>query len=73
MEKRQQYIEDRSDFFIMGYRKLINALFVLLLIIILLLGYIIYQHLTRPLPTYFATTIDGRLIEMKPLGESSGN
>lgn len=66
-DKREQYIEDHSSFYMLGYRKLINALFVLLAIIFLLLAFIIYQHFTRPVQKFFATTIDGRLIEITPL------
>ena len=67
VNKREEYINENATFYIAGYRKLINFLFILLVIVFLLLAFIIYQDITRPPPTYFVTTLDGRLIEIEPI------
>lgn len=69
MDKRQQYIQNHSRFFIVGYRKLITLAYALMFIVLCLMGIIIYQHMTRHLPKYFVTTIDGRLVEIHPLNQ----
>lgn len=67
VNKWQDYINEHNAFYTIGYRKLINFLFILLFIIFLLLALIIYQEATRTLPTYFVTTLDGRLIQIQPI------
>lgn len=61
-------IAAHSQFYRNNFRRLHTLAFVLITIAYLMLGFIIYEHLTRPTPQYFVTTSDGRLIEIKPLG-----
>lgn len=56
-----------SQFYRNNFRRLLTFIFVLLVIAYILLGVVVYQHVTRPIPQYFVTTSDGRLIEIKPL------
>lgn len=64
---RQTFIAEQSQFYRDGYRRLFVLVFLLLIVGFGLLGIIIYQHINRPIPKYFATTSDGRLIEIKPI------
>jgi intracellular multiplication protein IcmL len=59
----------RNDFYRDNYRRLVIALVMLLAIIILLLGIIAYQITNRPEPKYFATTVDGRIMQLFPLSD----
>lgn len=62
-------VKHRNDFYRDGYRKLVVALLLALLIIVGLVG-VIYGVLgTRPRPTYFATTDTGRIIPLVPLNQ----
>lgn len=67
MDKRQDYINHNHKFYLMGYRKLLTVAFVLLFFVLILLALIVYQNYARTLPNYFVTTIDGRLVEIKPI------
>ncbi len=66
---RAAIIEQQSNFYRNGFRKLIVAVLVLMVLAYILLGVMIYQHITRPIPQYFVTTSDGRLIEIKSLAQ----
>ncbi len=60
----------RNNFYRDNYRRLVSALLVLLVIIVMLIGTIFYQIINRPEPRYFATTVDGRIMQLFPLSES---
>ena len=49
-----------------NYRLFIWSAIVLLIISFVILGTIFYNKFTQPTPSYFATTSDGRLIEVTP-------
>jgi intracellular multiplication protein IcmL len=60
----------RNNFYRDNYRRLVSALLILLVIVIMLIGTIFYQIMNRPEPRYFATTVDGRIMQLFPLSES---
>lgn len=60
-------IKQQPRFFQINFRRLLNLSYVLLGIIFLLLMLAYYQHIAKPKPHYFATTSDGRLVEITPL------
>lgn len=66
-QARDEIILNQSQFYRNGFRKMLNAVFFLVILAYLLLGFIIYQYLTRPAPQYFVTTSGGRLIEINPV------
>lgn len=66
-QARQQIIATQSQFYRNGFRKILVLVFVLITIAYGLLGFIVYQHMTRPTPQYFVTTSGGRLIEIMPI------
>lgn len=47
-----------------NFRRLLILAFILVFIVFLLMGYILYQHFTKPSPKYFIATSDGRLVEI---------
>ena len=63
---RDQYILEHTDFYLKAFRRLLRAAIFLIVIVIALIALILYQNATRPVIRYFATTIDGRLIEIHP-------
>lgn len=63
---RQAIIAGLSLFYRDGFRRLLTFSFVMVILIFGLLGLIFYQNHTRPTVKYFATTSDGRLIEIVP-------
>jgi len=60
----------RNNFYRDNYRRLVGALLVLLVAIIMLIGTVLYQIMNRPEPRYFATTVDGRIMQLFPLSEA---
>jgi intracellular multiplication protein IcmL len=64
---RLALIGEQSQFYRNNYRRLLYFVLFLIIVAFILLGVIVYQHMTRPVPKYFATTSDGRLIEIQPL------
>lgn len=64
---RREIIAKQSQFYKIGFRRLINFSLFLSIIVILLLGIIFYQIFSRPEMQYFVTTTDGRLIELNPI------
>lgn len=59
----------RNGFYRDGYRKLLSALLVLLVLLFLSLAFNIYQSMSKPEPRYFATTTDGRIMQLFPLSD----
>ena len=59
----------RNGFYRDGYRKLLSALLVLLVLLFLSLAFNIYQSMSKPEPKYFATTTDGRIMQLFPLSD----
>lgn len=66
-QNRKSIIADQNQFYCNNFRRLLNFLFALTILAYLLVGLVVYQHLTRPVSQYFVTTSDGRLIEIKPV------
>lgn len=64
---RVAIVNKHSQFYRNNFRRLLTVMFILLGVGYILLGLIIYQYYTRPEPHYFATTSDGRLIEIQPI------
>lgn len=60
----------RNNFYRDNYRRLVLSLMFLLFIIIFLAGIVFYQIYNRPEPKYFATTTDGRIMQLFPLSEA---
>ena len=59
-----ELIIKRNDFYQRNFRRMLKIVFALLLMFILLLSFVFYQDRTlKPMPRYFPTTPDGRLIE----------
>lgn len=52
----------RNMFYRQNYRFLALAIYILLLLIVFMVGFVFYQRVTWPTPKYFATTPDGRLL-----------
>ena len=48
-----------------NFRRLLKVVIALMLITYLLIGVIVYQHFSRPIPQYFVTTSNGLLFEIK--------
>lgn len=63
---RKEFIAGQAVFYRNGYRRLATLGVVLSIIMILLIAIILYQYFNRPPIKYFATTSDGRLIEIFP-------
>ncbi len=57
----------RNNFYRNNYRRMVSLSMLLCLVIAGLIGFIAYQHYTRPQPQYFATTEDGKLFKIAPL------
>jgi intracellular multiplication protein IcmL len=66
-QDRLAIIAQNNQFYRNNFRRLLMFIFILLILAYALLGIIVYQHISRPIPQYFVTTSDGRLIEIKPL------
>ena len=58
--------QKQPGFYRANYVKLIYICMFLLLLNGLVIGLIFYKHLSIKQPPYFATTADGRLVEIKP-------
>jgi len=66
-----EFIILRNEFYARSYRQVKKIVALLLLILSLLIGFAIYQNNTlKPMPRYFPTTPDGKLIEMPPVNEN---
>lgn len=57
----------RNDFYRDNYRRIVIALFLLLFVILAQAGVIYYLLTHRPLPVYFATTNNGRVMRILPV------
>lgn len=68
-----EVVKLRKDFYRDSYRLVLTVLLVAVIIIVILSGIIAYQASHRPTPTYFATTMDGKLIPMIPLDQPNLN
>lgn len=60
----------RNDFYRDNYRRLVGCVLLLLAIVVLLVSIVFYQIINRPAPKYFATTVDGRIMQLFPLSEA---
>jgi intracellular multiplication protein IcmL len=60
----------RNNFYRDNYRRLVGSLMVLLVVIVSLVGVVFYQIINRPEPKYFATTVDGRIMQLFSLSEA---
>lgn len=59
----------RNNFYRDNYRRLVGALLVSLVVVILLICVILYQVMNPPQSKYFATTVDGRIMQLFPLSQ----
>jgi intracellular multiplication protein IcmL len=57
----------RNDFYRDNYRRVVLAIFLLLVVILAQAGVIYYLLTHRPLPVYFATTNNGRVMRILPV------
>jgi len=57
----------RNSFYRDNYRRAILSLLIMIIINVALVATVIYQLTHRPQPKYFATTKDGRIIQLHPL------
>jgi intracellular multiplication protein IcmL len=64
---RLELVAEQNLFYRNNYRKLLKVSAGIVLLNFILLSIIFYEYYTRPIPKYFATTNDGRLIEISPL------
>ena len=60
----------RNNFYRDNYRRLVGSLMVLLVVVVALVGVVFYQIANRPEPKYFATTVDGRIMQLFSLSEA---
>jgi hypothetical protein len=63
---RLQLVAQDTQFYRKNFRRLLRAVLVLGIISVLLLALIFFIQLNKSSVTYFVTTSDGRLIEIKP-------
>ena len=63
----------RNNFYRDNYRRLMLVCLGLILLVAGLGYWAFYERINQPLPKYFATTYDGKLIALKPLNESNLN
>ncbi len=67
----QELIILRNEFYMRSYAQIKTIIVVLLLICILLIVFSLHQdEVLKPLPKYFPTTPDGRLIDNPPVSEN---
>lgn len=59
----------RNQFYRDKYRQVSLAFLIVLVINLLLAGIIFYKVTNKPKPVYFATTADGKIIELTPLSQ----
>lgn len=64
-----ELVRMRNNFYRDNYRRALAALLLMILINLLLAAGIVYQIMNRPQPQYFATTADGKLIQLSPLND----
>lgn len=57
----------RNNFYQKNYRRMVTFSLFLTLILLGLGGFNFYQYYTRPTPKFFATTEDGKLLQLDPL------
>ncbi len=62
--KREEIASLQSDFYRDKFRKVLRWLIYALGIIFLLIGLIIYLILSKPTPSYYANTTDGKILPM---------
>lgn len=65
-QDRLEIINQQGSFYRNHFRQLLKLGYGLLGLCFCLTLYIFYQYITTPIPSYFATTIDGRMIEIFP-------
>lgn len=66
-ENPSEIVYLRNSFYRDNYRKIVLAVLFLLCINVALLGIIFYQMASKPVPRYFATSDDGRIIPLYAL------
>lgn len=64
---RERQARFHSDFYRDKYHKLLNALIFSCFIILILIAAIIYHVLNQHAPDYYATTLGGQIIPMRPV------
>lgn len=69
VDDASELVRLRNNFYRDNYRRLVGALMVLLMIVVMLVVFIFYQLYKRPESKYFATTTDGRIMQLFPLSE----
>ncbi len=69
VEEALAHVLLRNDFYRDSYHRMLSAFLLLLVVIAGLIGFTYFLYLTRPTPHYFATTPDGKLIEMPALNQ----
>lgn len=62
-----EVIKARKNFYRDYYRNLSGILIGLFVLIIVLNVLIVYLYITRPIPNFYATSMDGKLIQLVPL------
>lgn len=65
----REFVYYRNNFYRDNYRRLILICFMLVSIIIGLIAFAFYLHSSRPVPSFYATTYDGKLIRLTPMNE----
>lgn len=69
-EKREDAVEVirlRNEFYRDSYRKVVGALLICILVVLMLIGALTYMITNPPMPKYFATTTEGRIMPLVPL------
>ncbi len=64
-----ELIRHRNEFYRDNYRRVIVALFFMVVVNAGLVGVIFYQLTHRPPAQYFATSADGKIVKLQPLSE----
>lgn len=59
----------RNDFYRKNYRRLMGMLLIMVLLNVIFVGIVIYLINTRPQPSYFASTADGKAVPLYSLSQ----
>lgn len=65
-QDRLEIINQQGQFYKNNFRQLLKVAYALIGLCFCLTLFILYQYITKPPPHYFATTLDGRMIEIFP-------
>lgn len=69
LSKNIETIKHRKNFYRDCYRRALKVLYFSFLVVIILLLLLIFFGANRPEPSYYATSMNGKITQLKPLSE----